>query len=127
MPRLQNKIAIVTGSSSGIGRAIALEFSKEGATVICGDLRENAREEVSAEGNITTHDLITKNGGTAEFFKIDVTKEEDQERLVARAVEKFGRLDMYVRCCFLPEFLCLWWLHFCSWRHSLFVPLIRKR
>jgi NAD(P)-dependent dehydrogenase (short-subunit alcohol dehydrogenase family) len=84
----------VTGSSSGIGRAIALAFHREGAVVICGDIQEKAQVEVSAEGDVTTHDLITKEGGTTEFFKADVTKAKDQERLVARAVEKFGRLDM---------------------------------
>jgi NAD(P)-dependent dehydrogenase (short-subunit alcohol dehydrogenase family) len=94
MHRLKDKVAIVTGASSGIGRAIALAFHREGAVVICGDLREKARDEILAETDITTHDLITQEGGTAEFLKVDVTKAEDQERLVARAVEKHGRLDM---------------------------------
>lgn len=92
--RLSKKIAIVTGSSSGIGRAIALAFHREGAVLICSDIQEKARVEVSAERDVTTHDLITKEGGRTDFFKADITKAEDQERLVARALEKFGRLDM---------------------------------
>lgn len=94
MARLQSKVAIVTGSSSGIGRAIALQFHREGAVVVCADLRERSVDEVSGEAEVTTADLITKEGGTAEFVKVDVTKAEDVESLVARATEKFGRLDM---------------------------------
>ncbi|KAF5547940.1 hypothetical protein FPHYL_10065, partial [Fusarium phyllophilum] len=96
MRRLDGKIAIVTGSSSGIGRAISLEFARNGAKVICADLTEKARADVASELAITTHDLVTKEGGVAEFFKVDVTKSEEQEALVKYAVERFGRLDMYV-------------------------------
>ncbi|KAH7000651.1 putative short chain type dehydrogenase [Ilyonectria destructans] len=96
MARLQSKVAIVTGSSSGIGRAIALQFHREGAVVICADLRERSVDEVSGEAEVTTVDLITKEGGTAEFVKVDVTKAADVENLVARATERFGRLDIMV-------------------------------
>ncbi|KAF5642991.1 hypothetical protein F25303_6363 [Fusarium sp. NRRL 25303] len=96
MRRLDGKIAIVTGSSSGIGRAISLEFARNGAKVICADLTEIARADVASELAITTHDLVTKEGGVAEFFKVDVTKSEEQETLVKYAVEKFGRLDIMV-------------------------------
>ena len=94
MSRLKNKVAIITGASSGIGRATALAFHREGASIICGDIRKDARTEISSEGNVSTHELIVKEGGKAEFLIIDVTKPEDQERIVALAVEKFGRLDM---------------------------------
>ncbi|KAF5532879.1 hypothetical protein FNAPI_12835 [Fusarium napiforme] len=96
MRRLDGKIAIVTGSSSGIGRAISLEFARNGAKVICADLTEKARADVPSELAITTHDLVTKEGGVAEFFKVDVTKSEEQEALVKSAVERFGRLDIMV-------------------------------
>ncbi|KAF5686908.1 hypothetical protein FCIRC_2599 [Fusarium circinatum] len=96
MRRLDGKIAIVTGSSSGIGRAISLEFARNGAKVICADLTEKARADVASELAITTHDLVTKEGGVAEFFKVDVTKSEEQEALVKYAVERFGRLDIMV-------------------------------
>lgn len=94
MPQLENKIAIVTGASSGIGRAIAYEFHKEGAKVICADLQPAARPGVPAESEKPTHELINSLGGTAEFFKVDISKVEDVENVVARAVEKYGRLDM---------------------------------
>ena len=96
MPQLENKIAIVTGASSGIGRAIAYEFHKEGAKVICADLQPAARPGVPAESEKPTHELINSLGGTAEFFKVDISKVEDVENVVARAVEKYGRLDMWV-------------------------------
>ncbi|KAI1037493.1 hypothetical protein LB503_013107 [Fusarium chuoi] len=96
MGRLDGKIAIVTGSSSGIGRAISLEFARNGAKVICADLTEIARADVASELAITTHDLVTKEGGVAEFFKVDVTKSQEQEALVKYAVERFGRLDIMV-------------------------------
>ncbi|KOC08740.1 putative short chain type dehydrogenase [Aspergillus flavus AF70] len=94
MSRLVNKIAIVTGSSSGIGRAIALKFSREGAVVVCADIREIARTEILTETEIATHDLITQNGGTAEFLKVDASKAEDEERLVGHTAIKYGRLDI---------------------------------
>ncbi|KAB8217766.1 hypothetical protein BDV33DRAFT_176760 [Aspergillus novoparasiticus] len=92
MSRLVNKIAIVTGSFSGIGRAIALKFSREGAVVVCADIRETARTEVLTETEIPTHDLITQNGGTAEFLRVDASKAEEVERLVAHTALKYGRL-----------------------------------
>lgn len=96
MSRLVNKIAIVTGSSSGIGRAIALKLSREGAVVVCADIQEIARTEILTETEVATHDLITQNGGTAEFLKVDASKAEDEERLVGHTAIKYGRLDMYV-------------------------------
>ncbi|KAE8319547.1 hypothetical protein BDV41DRAFT_587672 [Aspergillus transmontanensis] len=96
MSRLVNKIAIVTGSSSGIGRAIALKFSREGAVVICADIRETARTEILTETEIATHDLITQNGGTAEYLRVDASKPEDVERLVAHTALKYGRLDIMI-------------------------------
>jgi NAD(P)-dependent dehydrogenase (short-subunit alcohol dehydrogenase family) len=99
MPRLQGKIAIVTGSSSGIGRAIALKLSSEGCVVICGDLQETARKEKDAETAIATHSLIAQRAGTADFLAVDVSKAEDVEKLVAYAVEKYSRLDMCVHLC----------------------------
>ncbi|KAB8208971.1 hypothetical protein BDV34DRAFT_233029 [Aspergillus parasiticus] len=96
MSRLVNKIAIVTGSSSGIGRAIALKFSREGAVVVCADIRETARAEILTEIEIATHDLTTQNGGTAEFLRADASKAEDVERLVAHTALKYGRLDIMI-------------------------------
>ncbi|KAJ4363849.1 hypothetical protein N0V95_000918 [Ascochyta clinopodiicola] len=97
--RLANKIAIITGSSSGIGRAIALSFASHGAKVICSDLREEARvpgpsgEASTAE---TTVQAIMSAGGHAIFVKCDTTKSEEVEALVSKAVADFGRLDIMV-------------------------------
>lgn len=92
--RLEKKIAIVTGSSSGIGRAISLAFAREGATVVCSDISTVSRNEASKEPEISTHDLISKEGGKAIFVKASVAKPEEVEALVKKTVEKFGRLDM---------------------------------
>jgi NAD(P)-dependent dehydrogenase (short-subunit alcohol dehydrogenase family) len=91
--RLQDRVAIVTGASSGLGRAISLRYASEGAKVVCSDLRADAPNESDGQ---TTHDAIIKNGGEAIFVKTDVRESAEVEALVAAAVEKFGRLDMYV-------------------------------
>lgn len=95
MSRLVNKVAIVTGSSSGFGRAIAKEFAKEGANVICSDIRPEARNEgYEADININTDELIRRMGGKAVFIKCDVSKVDQVEMLVKTTVEQFGKLDI---------------------------------
>jgi len=94
MGRLQDKVSIVTGASSGIGRAIALEFAQQGAIVVCANRVSEARIEIPTEREITTHDLINQNGGRSIFVKTDITKPEDIEGLVSRTVADFGRIDM---------------------------------
>jgi NAD(P)-dependent dehydrogenase (short-subunit alcohol dehydrogenase family) len=85
MPRLQEKIAIVTGGAMGIGRAAALALAHEGAKVVIGDLDSGA-EEVVAE--------IAFSGGEAAFVRTDVGTSRDVEALVQSAVERYGRLDI---------------------------------
>lgn len=92
--RLQDKIAIVTGASSGIGRAISLRYAREGAKVVCADISDTARSQVPEEEEIATHDLITKEGGHAIFVQTDVGDAGQVESLVKTAVDKFGRIDM---------------------------------
>ena len=101
-PRLKDRIAVVTGGSSGIGRAISLAYATEGAKVLTADLYAESRNP--DEADVTTHDLIVKNGGEAAFRQTDVTKADSIEAAVTEAVQRWGRLDM---CVFGPDPACL--------------------
>jgi NAD(P)-dependent dehydrogenase (short-subunit alcohol dehydrogenase family) len=97
--RLQDKVAIVTGASSGLGRAISIRYAQEGAKVVCADLTPTARSQ--EEGGITTHDFIVQESGQAFFVQTDVGDATQMENLVKEAVKVYGRLDMYtpsLRC-----------------------------
>jgi NAD(P)-dependent dehydrogenase (short-subunit alcohol dehydrogenase family) len=85
---LAGKAALVTGGASGIGRATALAFSREGARVLVADLAAAEGERVVGE--------IRAAGGGACFLKVDVTLEADVEAMVKCAVSEFGRLDCAV-------------------------------
>src|ERR1041384_1610714 len=82
---VDGKIALVTGASSGIGRASALAFAREGAKVVVAD--------VVVEGGEETVNLVKHAGGEAIFVKADVAKAAEVEALVAQAVQTYGRLD----------------------------------
>jgi NAD(P)-dependent dehydrogenase (short-subunit alcohol dehydrogenase family) len=84
---MDGKAGLVTGAASGIGRACALRFAEEGASVVVADL------ETSRAGGEETVRMISDAGGRAEFFACDVASSADNEALVARVVESFGRLD----------------------------------
>jgi len=84
--RLKDKVALITGGSSGIGRATAIRFSEEGAKVIVTDINDQAGEETVA--------LIAEGGGAAAYFHADVSKVKDAEAMVAFAEKTFGRLDI---------------------------------
>lgn len=88
MGRLDGKVAIVTGASSGMGEAITKLFAKEGASVVA-----IARRKEKLQGVI---DEVTSGGGRAIAVAGDVSKEEDVQNAVKTAVEKFGRLDIVV-------------------------------
>lgn len=81
---LEGHVAVVTGGSSGIGRATALAFIREGARVMIADIDEAGARE--------TLELISANGGNAEFEKTDVGDAYQVQRLVDRTVERFGAL-----------------------------------
>lgn len=86
--RLENKSAIITGGSSGIGKATALRFSLEGAHVMVADINE--------EQGYKTVKMIKENGGNAVFQRVDVSVPEEVEALVKSTVENFGKLDIMV-------------------------------
>jgi NAD(P)-dependent dehydrogenase (short-subunit alcohol dehydrogenase family) len=83
--RFSGKVALVTGGASGIGRACAQLFAREGASVVVSD--------VALEGGHETVRLIEEDGGEASFVEADVSKAAQVEALVGRALEAYGRLD----------------------------------
>lgn len=86
MSRLANKVALITGAGSGIGRESALLFSREGAKVVCVDIDE--------ESAATTAGDITGNGGDAISVRADVSSAEDSEAMVDAALDKFGAMHV---------------------------------
>jgi len=88
MARLEGCVAIVTGSGRGIGRAIALRYAQEGATVVAVDITEESVQTVAAE--------IRAAGGKAEALRVDLREPEQSGTMVTRAVGRFGRLDVLV-------------------------------
>ena len=86
MSILKNKVAVVSGAGSGIGRAIAITYANEGAKVVVADINETHANE--------TVKLITDNGGDAFAVIADSSKAEDNKRLVNEVVNKYGRLDI---------------------------------
>jgi NAD(P)-dependent dehydrogenase (short-subunit alcohol dehydrogenase family) len=86
--RLKDKVAIITGSGRGIGKATALRFAKEGAKVVVDDVNEE-------RGKKTVEEIKAANG-TASFITADVSKEKDVELMVKQAISNFGKLDILV-------------------------------
>lgn len=92
MPRrLENRTAIITGASSGIGRAVARRFAAEGARVVIADVTETP-----VEGGEPTQRLIADEGGEAVFKATDVSQWEQVDAMVSETVSRFGRLDVLV-------------------------------
>ncbi len=88
MDRLKNKVAVITGAGSGIGRGIAQIFAQEGAQILVADYNEKGGKE--------TVEMIKNNGGKAEFVLADVSSAEQIKAMIQAAVEKFGGLDILV-------------------------------
>lgn len=85
MSAMKTKVALVTGGTSGIGRAAALEFARQGARVVVSGRREREGQE--------TVDLVKKAGGEAAFFRADVSREADVAGMVEFTLSRYGRLD----------------------------------
>ncbi|MCM2677625.1 SDR family oxidoreductase [Alkalicoccobacillus plakortidis] len=86
--QLENKVAIVTGAASGMGRAIAELYAKEGAKVVAADINQAGVEE-------TVH-TIKESGGQATAIRVDLAKREEAESMIDLAVETYGTLDILV-------------------------------
>ncbi len=86
--RLQEKVAIVTGGGSGIGRATCELFAKEGAKVVVVD--------INTDGGKETISLIEKNNGQAIFVEADISQEEETEKIADAAVKEFGKINILV-------------------------------
>ncbi|MDQ6597978.1 glucose 1-dehydrogenase [Bacillus salipaludis] len=84
---LTNKIAVITGAGSGIGRASSLKLAAEGAKVVLVDFNKETGEE--------TLQLIKAQGGEGIFVSADVSKSEDVQNYVNKAVETYGRIDIF--------------------------------
>lgn len=92
MQRLQNRVAVVTGASSGIGNAIAAAFGREGAAVVVADVRRDPK----LEDERSVFEKLAEAGAESRFVEADVTDESDVEAAVETAVSEFGSLDVLV-------------------------------
>ncbi|HEX4835069.1 MAG TPA: glucose 1-dehydrogenase [bacterium] len=94
--RLRDKVTLITGAGSGMGRLAALTFAREGARVVAADVSASAGEDTAAQ--------VARAGGEAVFVEADVSNEDQVRTVVRRAVERFGRLDvLYNNAGIFPE------------------------
>jgi 3-oxoacyl-[acyl-carrier protein] reductase len=93
--KLQSLVAVITGAGSGIGRASALAFAEEGASVVAADLNGSTAED--------TAENVRSNGGQATALPVDVTKADDVERMVQVCCDTFGRIDVLFNNAGLPQ------------------------
>ena len=87
---LKNRVVLITGGGTGIGRATALRFAAEGAKIMVAGRRKEQLEN--------TVELIKQSGGEADYFIADVSKWDDSKKMVEATVKKFGSLDTLVTC-----------------------------
>ncbi len=86
--RVENKVVIITGAGSGIGRETALLFAREGAKVVVTDVNEEAGMETVEE--------IRKNGGVAFFAELDISNREQSREVVENTLERYGKIDVLI-------------------------------
>lgn len=115
MDKLKDRVALVTGAGSGIGRAIALRFASEGAQVSVIDINQGSSDEVSA--------AILSTGGRAVSIPCDVTKEEQVERAVSNTVSSMGNLHILVNNAGISSVTPLEKLELNEWSRILAVNL----
>lgn len=113
--RLEDKVALITGAASGIGREIAERYAREGAKVCIADLALDAGQAVADE--------IAKAGGTAMAVKMDVTDEAAVNAGVAATVEKFGTVDILVSNAGIQIISAVTDLEFSDWKKMLSIHL----
>lgn len=88
--------AIVTGAASGIGEAVSRKLATRGINILIADVQVDRGQTLAAE-------LAKKYGINTEFLRVDVTQEEDIQKMVATAVKRFGRLDYAANCAGICE------------------------
>ena len=88
MKKLENKTAIITGGADGIGKAGAIKFAEEGATVLIWDMNEEKGEQTAKE--------IIENGGKAEFIKVNTAQFSEVEKATNDAIDAYGKIDILV-------------------------------
>lgn len=84
--RLEGRVAIITGAASGIGKATAVRFAREGAAVVIAD--------INVDGGVAAADFITAAGGKATFVKTDVSQRQDLANMINCAVDRYAGLDI---------------------------------
>lgn len=94
MGKLNEKVAVITGAGSGMGRASAILFSKEGASVVVVDLNEQAAKE--------TCEIIKKNNGVAHYEICDISKKDNVNTLIEKIISIFGKIDILFNNAGLP-------------------------
>lgn len=112
---LENKVALITGAASGIGKGIAEKFAKQGAKVVIADLNLNTAEEVAKN--------ISAQGGKALAIKMDVTQEHEVDTGIAQAITHFGGIDVLVSNAGFQHIDALHELSFENWRRMMAIHL----
>jgi 3-hydroxybutyrate dehydrogenase len=113
--RLVDKVAVITGAASGIGKEIALTFAREGAKVVIADLDQEAAQETASE----IDPLVQRALGV----EMDVSNEEQVEVGMARAIETFGRLDILISNAGVQMVAPLVEFEFANWKKLLSIHL----